>query len=186
MPRRIGPCLAAAGIAMAGLASTSAVAHTPTTKAADAAEAAAPVSAPPGSDPAPKSRADELDHPDAPGLVARARPSLSLSLAAVDRRHGFELAPMLAPDAMLALRVPISERSQLSLARSVTAGGEPSARRVASSPQLGFELAPSTAGGLAKQGHLWRLQTDAHTTLALRLRGGRLGLSLQMQFAAAE
>ncbi len=186
MPRRTGPCLAAALVAMAGLATASAGAQTSTTAAASLAEAAAPApSAPAGSDPAPRSRADEFDHADAPGLVARARPSLYLSLASVDRRRGFELAPMQATDAMLALRVPISERSQLSLAKQVTAGGEPSASR-ASSLQLGFELAPSSAQALAQKGQLWRVQTNAHTTVALRLRGGRLGLTLQMKFAAAE
>ena len=84
----------------------------------------------------------------------------------------------------LGLRHRISDRSRLTLDAPWSSSGEPvtgRARRMAL--ELGFESSPLQ--GLAK-GNLLRAQLSAHSSIALRLRGGRIGLYLGVRIAGAE
>ena len=84
----------------------------------------------------------------------------------------------------LGLRHRISDQSRLTLDAPWSRGGEPVTgrpRRMAL--DLGLESSPLQ--GLAK-GNLLRAQLNAHSSIALRLRGGRVGLYLGVRITGAE
>ena len=84
----------------------------------------------------------------------------------------------------LALRHRISDQSHLTLDAPLTRSGEPIAGR-AGRRALDLGLESSLLQGLAK-GNLLRAQLSAHSSLSLRLRGGRIGLYLGVRITGAE
>ena len=95
-----------------------------------------------------------------------------------------DFAPHEAPGMVLAFRQQVSAQSRLTFNTQLIGGGDAHpgpTRRMAF--DLGVESSP--LHGLAK-GTLLRAQLNAHSNLALRLRGGRLGLYLGVRITGAE
>lgn len=101
-----------------------------------------------------------------------------------DRRTEVGIGLGSAPTVTLALRHRIADQSHLTLDAPLTRSGEPIAGRARRTAlDLGLESSPLQ--GLAK-GNLLRAQLSAHSSLALRLRGGRIGLYLGVRITGAE
>lgn len=89
-----------------------------------------------------------------------------------------------APGVVLAFRHQVSAQSQLTFDTRWSASGDAQTNPTRKTAfELGLESSP--LHGLAK-GTLLRAQLNAHSNLALRLRGGRLGLYLGVRIAGAE
>ena len=101
-----------------------------------------------------------------------------------DRRTELGLGLGATPGLSLAVRHQISSRSHVTLDTRFDSGGGFATDRTQRHPlSLGFE---STAMPAWARGHLLRARLNAHSSLALRLRGGRVGLYLQMKIAGQD
>lgn len=89
-----------------------------------------------------------------------------------------------APGVVLAFRHQVSAQSRLTFDTRWSASGD---AQTSPTRKLAFDLGleSSPLHGLAK-GTLLRAQLNAHSNLALRLRGGRLGLYLGVRITGAE
>ncbi len=89
-----------------------------------------------------------------------------------------------APGVVLAFRHQVSAQSQLTFDTRWSASGD---AQTSPTRKMAFDLGleSSPLHGLAK-GTLLRAQLNAHSNLALRLRGGRLGLYLGVRITGAE
>lgn len=101
-----------------------------------------------------------------------------------DRRTEVGVGLVSASSTVFAVRHQLSADSRLTFDASLIDGGDAQMRRARRTAfDLGFES--SAWPGLAN-GNLLRAQLSAHSSLALRLRGGRLGLYLGVKITGNE
>lgn len=114
-----------------------------------------------------------------------AAPPIDYRLWFGDRRAEVGIGLASTSSVVLAFRHQVSAHSRLTVDTQVGGGrGDAPMARPRSAP-FGVALESSPLHGLAK-GTLLRTQLNLHSSLALRLRGGRLGLYLQVRMSGGE
>lgn len=116
------------------------------------------------------------------GIGLWAPASASRQARAGEGSEASDIAPGATPAIMLAMRYRLSPRSRLTLDTQFNRGPlAGSSRRL----PLGVEFESAPWIGLAK-GTLLRTSLGAHSSIALRLRGGKLGLYLGISLTGIE
>lgn len=119
-----------------------------------------------------------------PRSTAGATPPFDYRLWVGDRRTEFGIGLPSSSPLVVALRHQLSPQTRLIIDTELGRGSDPLMPGLRSRPfSVGFESSPLQ--GLAK-GQLLRAQLSLHSSVALRLRGGRLGVFLQVRISGDE